>query len=112
MENKEYIERGAAVQLLRECTKMQGKEIEKKCDTPILRNVLNVYYLARDGATTLLEDIPAADVVEVVRCKGCVWWEACGRLGTVGKCESPHNGLWNEYTFACDFCSYGERKEE
>lgn len=65
-EKKEYIERGLAVQLLRECTQMQGKEIEKECDTPILRNVLNVYYLAREGATTLLEDIPAADVVEVV----------------------------------------------
>ena len=65
-EKKEYIERGLAVQLLRECTQMQGKEIEKECDMPILRNVLNVYYLAREGAATLLEDIPAADVVKVV----------------------------------------------
>lgn len=72
MEKKEYIERGLAVQLLRECTQMQGKEIEKECDMPILRNVLNVYYLAREGATTLLEDIPAADVAPVVHGE----WEA------------------------------------
>ena len=53
-----------------------------------------------------------AGYAPVVRCKSCVWWEACGRFGTVGKCESPHNGLWNEYTYAGDYCSYGERKEE
>lgn len=104
MEKKEYIERGLAVQLLRECTQMQGKEIEKGCDTPILRNVLNVYYLAREGATTLLEDIPAADVVEVVRCRECRYRQDrlyCRRL--------------KEHPFIVtntDFCSYGERKEE
>lgn len=59
-----------------------------------------------------IEDAVAADVVEVVRCKDCVWWEAREHLGTIGKCENSHNGLWNEYTYACDFCSYGERKEK
>ena len=51
----------------------------------------------------------ASDVVEVVRCKDCVYWESvCGR--TTGKCESPRNGLLYEYTDNLDFCSYGERQ--
>lgn len=92
MEKKEYIERGDLLQ-----KNMYGNT------APITH---------RTYAEQLISSAPAADVVEVVRCKGCVWWEACGRLGTVGKCESPHNGLWNEYTYAGDYCSYGERKEE
>ena len=56
----------------------------------------------------LLEDTPTADVVEVVRCKDCKYWqdnnggyphEEC----RWGKGETPD---------AYDFCSYGERKEK
>lgn len=55
-----------------------------------------------------IEDIPAADVVEVVRCKECRYWqdnnggyphEEC----RWGKDETPD---------ADDFCSYGERRAE
>jgi hypothetical protein len=51
------------------------------------------------------------DVVEVVRCKDCVWWEARMYGDTVGRCENPRNGLVSEYTDDGDFCSYGERRE-
>lgn len=62
-----------------------------------------------DDAMDYIEDAPTADVVEVVRCKDCVYWESvCGR--TTGKCESPRNGLFYEYTDNLDFCSYGERQ--
>ena len=55
--------------------------------------------------------IPAADVVEVVRCKDCKWYSelACGEgelLGSQGWCNEvmarpmPSNG----------FCSFGERE--
>lgn len=49
-----------------------------------------------------------ADVVEVVRCKDCIYWE--GR-GYDGRCEAHRNGLIMEYTNYDDFCSYGKRKE-
>ena len=48
------------------------------------------------------------DVVEVVRCIDCVYWD--GR-GYDGRCEAPENGLIRDYTNYDDFCSYGERKE-
>ena len=54
-----------------------------------------------------LENIPAADVVEVVRCKDCKYAEHW--YGDKFLCS-----LWNEQgrvsVFADGFCSYGERK--
>lgn len=87
-EKKEYIERRALIRELHECGIF-----------PVI-------------VRRTIERAPAADVVEVVRCKDCVWWEIRELPGTVGRCENPHNGLWNEYTYACDYCSYGERKEK
>ena len=51
---------------------------------------------------------PAADVVEVVHCKGCDAWKR-----NVGIADSP-NGHCFEHdidTNGRDFCSYGERKD-
>ena len=61
----------------------------------------------------LIDCMPTADVVEVVRCKDCRWWKKVYGL----------NG--NEYTFcvretddyepdrnADDYCSYGERRKD
>lgn len=51
-----------------------------------------------------------SDIVVVVRCKDCKWWNAYYR-----ECQSPN---WNtgtdEYIVqpAGCFCSWGERKEE
>lgn len=55
--------------------------------------------------------MPTADVAEIVRCKDCKWWEARTHGSTIGRCENPLNGLYNEYSDFADFCSYGERKE-
>ena len=54
----------------------------------------------------LLEDTPAADVVEVVRCKDCKHCDPDNRhcdhyMGTVLPVSRKDN----------DFCSYGERKD-
>ena len=89
MEKKEYIERG-----------------------DYCKNICRCVDTACDKSKCPLWNAPAADVVEVVRCKDCVWWEARGLVGTIGKCESPHNGIWNEYTDSDDFCSYSKRKNE
>ena len=63
----------------------------------------------------LLEDAPAADVVEVVRCKNCRFSDIDGMRVF---CENP-NSPWynNEFSVymapdASDFCSYGKRRVE
>ena len=66
----------------------------------------------KDNIVKCIERQPTADVVEVVRCKDCVWWEP-DRYGSImGRCENPRNGLINEYTDNTDYCSYGKRREE
>lgn len=59
----------------------------------------------------VVQEMPPADVVEVVRCKDCKYsyWEKQTAISEVLKCGT-HNGLNDEVDF-CDFCSYGERKE-
>ena len=48
------------------------------------------------------------NVVEVVRCKNCAFWED---YGNNGRCECGENGLIREYTKPDDFCSYGKRRD-
>ena len=61
------------------------------------------HYIMKD-----VENIPTADVVEVVRCKDCKYYEAHGN-GKYGLCKNyKGKGMRN----ATDYCSYGERREE
>ena len=56
----------------------------------------------------VLEDTPTADVVEVVRCKDCKYWQD-------NNGGYPHNECkWcgNETPDDVDYCSCGERMEE
>ena len=46
-----------------------------------------------------LKNLPAADVVEVVRCKDCKYEDTCCRMIRNEKKPS-------------DYCSYGERRED
>lgn len=62
------------------------------------------------GARKLMVDAPAADVVEVVRCSSCAWWEPRTYGSCVGRCQNPDNGLYRDYTDEDDYCSYGKRK--
>ena len=56
-------------------------------------------------ATDFLNNIKDADVVEVVRCKDCKYWDIDERCN----CKMHEDGdtLWVEN----DFCSYGTPKE-
>ena len=61
------------------------------------------------GAMNAIDEMPSADVVEVVRCKDCIYYnethEACD-------CdEKAISSLGIFFPNADDFCSYGERKE-
>ena len=52
--------------------------------------------------------LPVADVVEVVRCKDCKYWGGA----TYGYICNAWSGInTKNYTKPDDFCSYGERKE-
>ena len=57
------------------------------------------------GATdcgTIFDDIPSADVVEVVRCKDCKWWKPFNdKMGHCG-CDMKHKD---------QYCNYGERAD-
>lgn len=97
---KEHIERSEALQLVFDACAccMDACEIDGEdamCDR-----------CAIEGIKLCLRDMPAADVVEVVRCKDCQYWEQA----------TPNSGNCNralEITaYANDFCSYGERRAE
>lgn len=79
----EYIEREALKRAIRKAFHDLGVRID-------INSVINAQ--------------PTADVVEVVRCKDCVYYEnfLCGRFSAYGNSvEEP------EY----DYCSFGERRK-
>ena len=54
-------------------------------------------------AVTVIEHYPAADVVEVVRCKDCKWYNKSGcAIYIADDTDKPTDN---------DFCSYGERAD-
>lgn len=62
----------------------------------------------------VLLNIPSADVVEVVRCKDCRYYEPKNSIGSQGICncgEMEMNYGGEFYPLHTDFCSYGEKKE-
>lgn len=64
-----------------------------------------MWYVWRDE----IHDMPTADVVEVVRCKDCRYWQEY-QEGHYPNELCPWDK--NETTDEDDYCSFGERKEE
>ena len=64
-------------------------------------------------ATEILEEVPATDVVKVVRCKDCKYCEVVYPYKEIGKeaIKGHYCKLYNSYKKQTDFCSYGELKE-
>jgi hypothetical protein len=60
-------------------------------------------------ARVIINSIPSADVVEVVKCKNCVFSKYIEDSGNY-KCTS-FNGRFG-IVKAEDFCSYGERRSD
>ena len=79
------------------------------------------YHLSDGKFQHWVEIQPAADVVEVVRCRECKYWgDESGKLqrsdGVLfARCKVHNYLLDGRHTGWCptenDFCSYGERKE-
>lgn len=59
-----------------------------------------------DPRAKFYDDCPLEDVVAVIRCRDCKYWDDDRR------CNGIENGLMREYTKPDDYCSYGERKDE
>lgn len=55
---------------------------------------------------TSVEALPSADVVEVVRCKDCIYWTQ-----TIFGYACTISYTTNRITQPCDFCSFGIRKD-
>ena len=83
----EYISREAAQYKIRE------QNIHPETD----------YGQALSDAVAILQGIPAADVVPVVRCKDCEQYVA-GELG-YGKCNFFKTAIFSEF-----YCRYGGKK--
>ena len=62
-------------------------------------------------AVSDIENIPAADVVPVVRCKDCEHWGGVIFGNVCRRWSSPLAGMKN-CTKPDDFCSYGELRTE
>ena len=62
----------------------------------------------------IVDHLLANDVVAVVRCKDCIFWNT-DKKGLSDECVCRHFSVLNvcdRYTLPTDFCSYGERREQ
>ena len=89
-EPKEYIERGAALLAI------TGQPSELHYPSWYKGNIM---------------EVPAADVVEVVRCKDCkMGFKKFVKGVKVIECQRYEYDDPRQYKHSNDFCSYGERK--
>lgn len=94
--------------------------------TDVLERASEIYYIAGfsyEHVIEILDNIPAADVAPVVRCKDCEYAERYERTdGTAGYyCGHPQNSFtygerWDRVLKPVKetdgFCSYGARKDD
>ena len=93
MADKEYIERGALISIL-------DAKSEMAMGTP---------KAVFASASKMVELLPAADVVEVVRCCDCKHWGGV-TFGYI--CHEWSGMTMKHYTKPTEFCCRGERKEQ
>lgn len=92
MDKKEYIERAAVKdEILSWAVCINHPELLSKEDTMYC-----------------IDNMPAADVEEVVRCKDCIW-RGRGECAMFYRCNCGEQHTWETDN---DFCSYGERRDE
>ena len=99
MAEKEYIELEKAKQVIYDYI------LEQTVSKYPSAELCKASRMGAEGAMYELDDVPAADVVEVVRCGECTKWDA-HEGDEYGTCA---NG---EYISRNDYCSLGERKTD
>ena len=61
------------------------------------------YHQDADDVAEMIQNMPSADAVEVVRCKDCKWFNDIGcSIRIVDDSDKPTEN---------DYCSFGERKD-
>lgn len=85
---------------------IKDEYIKRSSVMPAVEDVVELYPSEYEAIADAINKIPTTDVVEVVHCKNCAYWD---RRWTTGRCESPRNGLIYEYTNEDDYCSYGKK---
>ena len=81
-------------------------------------NTLIEHYAWFDTATAkiileeILDKVPPADVVAVVRCKNCKSWDKFPNCDLSTQFHACRNHFSIVGTTASDFCSYGEKEDE
>lgn len=103
---KEYIEREVALNSFEEIMNIACEQGEPRIGKAMRTGTCFGIAMCRNE----VRHAPAADVVEVVRCKDCV----CGYKTQNGQiiCKFLEAGNFIPYVKPNDYCSYGERKEE
>lgn len=91
----EYIKREAAIKAVEKADYTAISSDADDCKADYLREII--------------ESVPAADVVPVVRCKDCIHYD----LGVCLKIYSDGNAQKDSWQSRNpnDFCSYGERRD-
>ena len=109
MADKEYIERGAVLRLFDE-RYITAIVQQKHDDVPEdHRKHWKGVQSGTNWCRNTVLDAPAADVVEVVRCKDCKYYKHFKGLGNW--CHRRIRSDIEYHTKTTDFCSFGERKE-
>ena len=117
MEKKEYIERDKLIKWLQSC-KNACIEVCKGLINNIEEYAAENVIAAYDDCIGYVESAPAADMVEVVRCKDCkrsgMYDFGCGDRMHLACLEIEEDGFVIMATAVNDddFCSRGERREE
>lgn len=103
---KEYIEREALFKKVLEERRFVFQMEDLLNHELVVRTVYNDF-------AEFVNSIPAADVVEVTRCKDCIHWKLIHEHIPHMECNIFCGAYDHGYpTNADDFCSYGERRSE
>ena len=78
-----------------------------------LKNLPEQEHIEYMGIYDCIKSVPTADVVEVVRCKDCKYFEVYYPIKEKDKepIKAHYCKLYNSDRKQIDFCSYGERKD-
>ena len=99
---KEYIERASVHDLVKSLPRYQMFNYDR---------TKSLIGINPDDVDFGVDEIPAADVAPVVRCRECRKWDA--DPDSYGKDDGPKGKCMKSFeeTYDNDFCSYGERRE-
>lgn len=95
----DYIRRDTAIELMKKEAAEMSESFEE------LGGESGIYAEAYEDAANMLQDMPAADVAEVVHCKDCKYGDYDSKSNGAMVCLRTNDGFWRKET---DFCSYGE----